>query len=217
MEYKFHKFKDGIEVKEGLISGYASHFGKVDDGGDRVIAGAYTKSLKRTKDEGRKIKMLWQHDPSQPIGVWDEVKEDEKGLFVKGRIMQSVTRGAEAIALIEAGALDGLSIGYRTVKATPGEKGVRELQELELWEVSTVTFPMQKEARIEELKDYEAGNFAGLKRSVEKHMSAMGCFSDDEAKAAAAACAEKVRGLRDAPDLKAAMADFLGEIRGLRT
>ena len=83
--------------------------------------------------------MLWQHDPAQPIGVWDEVREDARGLYVKGRLLEGVARAREAAALIAAGALDGLSIGYRTLRAGRDEKGRRLLQELELWEVSLVT------------------------------------------------------------------------------
>ena len=111
---------------EGVVEGYASLFGEVDQGGDTVVAGAYTKSLLSLAEGNRRVKMLWQHDPYQPIGVWDEVKEDARGLFVKGRILKDVERGREAVALMEAGAMDGLSIGYRTVKAARDAKGVRQ-------------------------------------------------------------------------------------------
>jgi HK97 family phage prohead protease len=97
---------------------------------------------------GRGIKMLWQHDPAQPIGVWDEVREDATGLWVKGRLLDSIAQGREAAALIEAGAIDGLSIGYRTLRSSKTDKGQRLLQELELWEVSLVTFPMLPSARV---------------------------------------------------------------------
>jgi HK97 family phage prohead protease len=92
--------------------------------------------------------MLWQHDPACPIGVWDEVREDAKGLWVRGRLLPEVTKGREAVELIAAGAIDGLSIGYRTVKAAKNGKGQRLLTELELWEVSLVTFPMLPSARV---------------------------------------------------------------------
>ena len=98
--------------------------------------------------------MLWQHDPAQPIGVWDEVREDARGLWVKGRILDSVEKGREAAALIAAGAIDGLSIGYRTVKASKNSKGQRLLSELELWEVSLVTFPMLPSARVAAKGDF---------------------------------------------------------------
>ena len=149
LEHKFARFGSGLSVEGGTeISGYASLFGAADQGGDVVEAGAYAKSLKEVASSGRNIKMLWQHDPAQPIGIWDEVREDGKGLWVKGRILDSVTRGREAVALIEAGAIDGLSIGYRTVRSAKNTKGQRLLSELELWEVSLVTFPMLPSARV---------------------------------------------------------------------
>jgi len=149
LEQKFCRFDDELTVTEGTkIEGYASLFGTCDQGGDIVRKGAYAASLKRLNTEKRRVKMLWQHDPAQPIGIWDEVREDEKGLYVKGRLLDSVGRGREAAALIEAGAIDGLSIGYRTVKASKNDKGRRLLTELELWEVSLVTFPMLPSARV---------------------------------------------------------------------
>ncbi len=149
LERKFMQFDEVAKVEGGVeIKGYASFFDAVDQGNDVVQRGAYGASLMALKAAGRGVKMLWQHDPAQPIGVWDQVREDARGLFVKGRILQSVEKGREAIALIEAGAIDGLSIGYRTVKATKNTKGQRLLQELELWEVSLVTFPMLPSARV---------------------------------------------------------------------
>ncbi|MDA5555621.1 HK97 family phage prohead protease [Shimia sp. MMG029] len=149
LETKFVQVGQGLTVEEGnVIAGYASLFGASDQGGDVVQRGAYAKSLKALLDSGRQVKMLWQHDPRMPIGIWDEVCEDSKGLWVKGRLLESVAKGREAAALIAAGAIDGLSIGYRTQKATTGSKGHRLLQELELWEVSLVTFPMLPSARL---------------------------------------------------------------------
>ena len=149
LERKFASLDAGLNVTDGtVIEGYASYFGKRDTGGDVVMAGAYTKSLAALGQAGRRVKMLWQHDPAQPIGIWDEVREDAQGLYVKGRLLSDVEKGREAMALIEAGAIDGLSIGYRTVKAQKDGKGQRLLSELELWEVSLVTFPMLSEARV---------------------------------------------------------------------
>ena len=149
LERKYCRVEAGLAVKEGaVIEGYASVFGVTDRGGDVVDAGAYTASLKALTKAGRNVKMLWQHDPTEPIGVWDEVREDEKGLFVKGRLLMDVGRAREAKALLEAGAIEGLSIGYRTVKAKKDDAGRRRLAELELWEVSLVTFPMLPEARV---------------------------------------------------------------------
>jgi HK97 family phage prohead protease len=148
-ERKFLASETALTVSEGsLVEGYASLFGQADQGGDVVVAGAYGTSLAKLAAAGRRVKMLWQHDPGQPIGIWDEVREDAKGLWVKGRILTDVEKGREAGALLAAGAIDGLSIGYRTVKTEKNAKGQRLLQEVELWEVSLVTFPMLPEARV---------------------------------------------------------------------
>ncbi len=139
----------GDLVQDGcLIAGYASLFGETDQGGDRVAAGAYAASLAKLKTEAVSVKMLWQHDPAEPIGVWDVIREDARGLYVEGRLLPEVARAREAVALIGAGAIDGLSIGYRAVSATKDKAGRRILQEIELWEVSLVTFPMQRTARV---------------------------------------------------------------------
>lgn len=137
------------------VAGYASLWGAEDQGGDVVEKGAVTASLRRLKDEGRSVKMLWQHDPSQVIGLWDEVREDSRGLFVRGRILPAVTRGREVAALVRARAVDGLSIGYRTVRATRDPAGRRRLLEIDLWEVSLVTFPMLRSARLSAKSDLD--------------------------------------------------------------
>ncbi|MFV0383691.1 HK97 family phage prohead protease [Paracoccus sp. (in: a-proteobacteria)] len=144
------KFAGGAPVLTGghEIEGYASLFGLTDQGGDAVLPGAFAASLARLKARGDKVRMLWQHDPARPIGVWDEIREDEKGLWVKGRLLPEVAQAREAAALIRAGAIDGLSIGFRTIRATRDGKGRRALAEVELWEVSLVTFPMLPEAKV---------------------------------------------------------------------
>jgi len=149
LEVKFCRLDAGITLDDdGVITGYASVFDLPDQGGDIVCKGAYAACLKRLAEQGRQVRMLWQHDPAQPIGVWEEIREDMRGLFVRGRFLSDVAKGAEALALVRAGAIDGLSIGYRTIRASRNSKGQRLLQELELWEVSLVTFPMLPEARI---------------------------------------------------------------------
>lgn len=161
LEHKFCTFETQISGRDGSqIEGYASFFDICDQGGDIVKPGAYTASLETLGKQGRKVKMLWQHDPSQPIGVWDHVTEDRKGLFVKGRILTVVERGREAAALIAAGAIDGLSIGYKTRAAGKTAQGKRLLTDLDLWEVSLVTFPMALQARVsaKEYADCEGGN-----------------------------------------------------------
>ncbi|MGR3409766.1 MAG: HK97 family phage prohead protease [Paracoccus sp. (in: a-proteobacteria)] len=144
------KFAGGAPVlTEGqVIEGYASLFGLTDQGGDAVMPGAFAASLARLAAKRDKVRMLWQHDPTRPIGVWDEIREDDQGLWVKGRLLPEVAQAREAAALIRAGAIDGLSIGYRTIRAERDQKGRRVLAEVELWEVSLVTFPMLPEAKV---------------------------------------------------------------------
>ena len=119
------KFAGGAPVlSDGqVIEGYASLFGLTDQGGDAVAPGAFQASLARLAAKGDKVRMLWQHDPAKPIGVWDEIREDEKGLWVKGRLLPEVAQAREAAALIQAGAIDGLSIGYRTIRAERDKQG----------------------------------------------------------------------------------------------
>lgn len=149
LELKFAGGGDPLKMTDGsVIQGYASVFGITDQGGDTVAHGAYAASLKRLATSGNRVRMLWQHDPSRPIGIWDEIREDERGLWVKGRLLSEVAQAREAAALIEAGAIDGLSIGYRTVAAERDQKGRRVLTEIDLWEVSLVTFPMLPDARV---------------------------------------------------------------------
>ena len=143
------KYAPGAQiVSDGTqIEGYASLFGATDQGGDVVQRGAYAASLARLAAAGSGVKMLWQHNPAQPIGLWEEVREDARGLFVKGRLLTEVQVAREAHVLLQAGAIDGLSIGYRTLRSEKAGTGQRLLHEIELWEVSLVTFPMLPEAR----------------------------------------------------------------------
>ncbi len=135
----------------GLFEGYASLFGIADLGGDVVLAGAFRDSLhKRGAD---RVKMLWQHDPAEPIGAWLAIEEDSRGLKVKGRLNLEVARAREILALMREGQIDGLSIGFRTQRATQGRKtGLRQLHKLDLWEISLVTFPMLPQARVTAVK-----------------------------------------------------------------
>lgn len=136
---------------EGSFSGYASLFGTADLSGDVVMPGAFRASLAARRPTG--IRMLYQHDPAEPIGVWLDIREDARGLFVRGRLSLDVARGREVASLMRAGALDGLSIGFKTVKARAERaSGLRRLTEIDLWEISVVTFPMQPEARVSAVK-----------------------------------------------------------------
>ncbi len=176
LETKFCQFDEELGLKNGTeISGYASVFGAEDHGRDVVVKGAYKSSLGSLSKRGSSVKMLWQHDPGKPIGIWDEVREDARGLFVKGRLLTDVQAGREALALIKAGAIDGLSIGYRTVRAEKKSGGQRLLHELDLWEVSLVTFPMLPEARVDDAataEDQLAQELAGVLNAARQELLA---------------------------------------------
>lgn len=134
--------------QRGRIAGYASRFGEPDQSGDVVASGAFGAALDRLRQAGRSVKMLWQHDPARPLGVWSKVVENGTGLWVRGQVLTDLALGREAVLLMAAGALDGLSIGYRVVRAERNrETGGRTLLEIDLWEVSLVTFPMLATAR----------------------------------------------------------------------
>lgn len=135
----------------GVFSGYASIFDAVDLGKELVAPGAFCRSLADKGPSG--IRMLFQHNPDEPIGSWQSIVEDARGLKVEGRINTDVARGREVLALMRAGGLDGLSIGFKTVRSrTDAKTGIRHILEADLWEISIVTFPMLPEARIAAVK-----------------------------------------------------------------
>jgi HK97 family phage prohead protease len=136
---------------DGTFSGYASLFNTEDLGSDIVLPGAFRDSLAKRGAAG--VKLLYQHNPAEPIGVWDSLREDSRGLLARGRLMLAVARAREVLALMRAGALDGLSIGFRTVTGNRDAKtGIRRLAKIDLWEISIVTFPLLPEARVAHVK-----------------------------------------------------------------
>ncbi|MGX1164496.1 HK97 family phage prohead protease [Bradyrhizobium sp. USDA 372] len=134
---------------DGTFSGYASRFGVTDLGRDVVMPGAFTKTLQQSA----KVKMLLQHEQSQPIGVWKSLAEDQIGLKVTGQLVLDTSLGRDTYALLRAGALDGLSIGYVSKKDSfDRTKNVRRLEEIDLFEISIVTFPMLPSATVDRVK-----------------------------------------------------------------
>lgn len=132
---------------DGRFEGYASLFNHPDLGNDVVLPGAFRDTLARRGARG--VRMLFQHNPAEPIGTWDVIREDHKGLFVQGRLATGVARAREVLALMRSGAIDGLSIGFKAIKAHRDRAaGIRKLAQIDLWEISIVTFPMLPEARI---------------------------------------------------------------------
>jgi HK97 family phage major capsid protein/HK97 family phage prohead protease len=157
-----------LEIKlasdlEGLIEGYASPFGGDPDSyGDIIAKGAFSKSLADHKAAGTSPLMLWHHNQAEPIGVWLDVHEDAFGLAVKGRLILDTQRGREAYALLKAGALNGLSIGYRVVEFERRPGGGRILKVIDLIEISPVSVPAATRARITGVKTAQADNPAAL-------------------------------------------------------
>lgn len=195
------------EKNVGRFEGLGSVFDVEDLGGDVVVRGAFTKSLKE-----RNPVMLWQHDMKQPIGVFTEAKETKEGLMLQGEINLDVEKGREAYALMKQGALNGLSIGY-FVKDYEDKKGVRYLKELSLHEVSVVTFPMNELARVSSVKSIDTI------RDFEQVMRDLG-FSRQEAKTIASGGfnalhrddVETADNQREADELKAAINELANEV-----
>jgi len=158
---------------EGQIEGYGAVFGNVDSYGDIIQAGAFMDSLR-----GRKPKMLYQHRMEDPIGVWDEYREDQKGLYMKGRIATKSTKGRDAYELVKAGAIDGLSIGYIT-RDYDMDGNNRRLKSVDLIETSLVTMPANSEAIVTSVKNADV-------RDIERAFRTLG-FTRSEAKAMASA------------------------------
>lgn len=141
---------------DGSVEGYGSVFGVRDSYDDVIAAGAFAKSLGEHKSAGTMPAMLWQHDPSEPIGIWTDMTEDAKGLKIKGRLALETSRGKEAHALLKLGALNGLSIGFVSKQwAYDKDTDIRTLTEVDLWEVSLVTFPANGKSRITNVKSCE--------------------------------------------------------------
>jgi len=139
----------------GSFSGYASVFGITDFQGEKVAAGAFAASLQAWAKSGKMPKLLWQHDYHRPIGFWREIREDSHGLFVKGQLLLDLVQGCEAYTLLKNGVIDGLSIGFIPVKArrVSGKNRLRILEEVNLQEISLVTFAANPGAKVEQVKE----------------------------------------------------------------
>lgn len=184
--------------EDGTFEGYGAVFGNVDFGGDKIEPGAFAEAIKEIQASGRKLVMLWQHNTDEPIGVYDEITEDEYGLKVKGRFLLEVARAREAFALMKGGAISGLSIGYGVKKSSRDETtGVRSLLALALYEVSVVTFPMNDDARVATVKSRLDNGELPTIREFEKFLRDAG-FSLSQAREIAHSGLKNL--LRDAKD-----------------
>lgn len=168
MEYKALKFDDShVNIENRTFMGYASTFGNVDEVGDVIEKGAFKKSIRERGPKGsNQIKVLWQHN--EPLGIPLEMYEDEKGLYVEGRV--SKTRlGDEALELMKDGVVDKMSIGFSVPKGKmmwDDQNNTRKIKEVKLFEFSPVTFPANEQASITGMKSLE-GKLALLKDGVE--------------------------------------------------
>lgn len=173
-------FDTSFELKflaeTGVFEGYASVFNVTDSANDKIVPGAFKESLEIFRQEKRLPPLLWQHDTAEPIGAWREMYEDAHGLFVKGELFVSdIALAKEAYKLLKENVVTGLSIGYRTKQSHRDEKcGVRVLTQLDLLEVSLVTFPANAEARVTGVKRFFGGGNAPSEREFEAFLREAG-------------------------------------------
>lgn len=189
---EFKKIARPFEIKQlddatGYFEGYASVFGVEDSYRDVVVQGAFTRTLAEHKAKGSMPKMLWQHDPEHPVGVFTDMMEDSRGLFVKGTLLLDVEKGREGYALLKHKAIDAMSIGYSTkryevVKKSGDEMdGVRRLLDVDLWEVSLVTFPANDRALVTGVKEKHTVEELPTEREFERWLTREAGFSRSEA------------------------------------
>lgn len=195
-----------MEIKEisdeGYFSGYGSVFDVIDDWDDVIVRGAFAETLQKKTPV-----MLWQHDSAEPIGVYERIREDEIGLWLEGRLLLDIEKGREAYILLKNRAIRGLSIGFLPLAwewETRDNRRVRVLKDIDLWEVSLVTFPANSKAVVDEVKTI---------RGLENFLRDAG-YSRADAKAAIAAV--RADSLRDAEaeEAKKAAVALLESIRG---
>jgi HK97 family phage prohead protease len=202
---------------DGAFEGYASLFNREDLGRDIIMPGAFRESLARKGAGG--IRLLFQHNPAEPIGVWEALKEDAKGLRARGRLTLEVARAREVLALMRSGAIDGLSIGFRAVKAHRDRaRGIRRIESLDLWEISIVTFPMLPDARIRGVKHRPFAGRQPSEREFERWLTQDAGFTRSEARALLRRGFEGLCGTRDAAagqSEEARLAERLSEVARL--
>jgi len=152
---------------DGVFAGYASVFNEVDMQNEIVAKGAFARTLRLAAQQNRTPAMLWMHDPTAPIGLWQQIREDANGLAVEGRLALRTQKGSEAYELLKLGALTGLSIGYRVVSSRiDASRKARILTDVDLFEISLVTFPANEAARVSDVKTPDIGKASTLRREL---------------------------------------------------
>lgn len=174
--------------EDGQFEGYGSVFGVQDSYGEITAAGSFEASLAEHMKAGTLPALLWQHDPGKPIGHYVEMREDSKGLYVRGQLALETQLGKEAHVLLKSGGLNGLSIGFMPKTWEYDEEtGIRTLTEIDLWEVSLVTFPANRDARVSGTKSLQRISSLADWKGFERHLREEGGFSQDSATAMVAA------------------------------
>lgn len=174
-----------FEEGKGRFSGYASVFGAVDLANEVVEKGAFAKSLEDLASKGRAVPVLWQHQPENPIGSWEALKEDDIGLAGEGALwLDDAPHAKLAYQGLKTKSITGLSIGYIVKRDSIDKKSrVRVLHEIDLVEVSIVTNPCLGIARVSAVKNaLESGDLPNL-RDFEKFLREAGGFSKSQAAA----------------------------------
>ncbi|HDG7210972.1 HK97 family phage prohead protease [Acinetobacter nosocomialis] len=154
MNKVYFKMQEQTVQEDGFFSGYLAVFNNIDSHGDVIRKGAFLKTIEEWNSKGKYPAIFWNHDPDEPIGVFTLMREDDKGLYVEGRLLISdIVRAKSTYALMKVKAIDGMSIGYITIQATHDPQTmIRELLELELVEGSIVAFPSNPNSLISSVK-----------------------------------------------------------------
>ena len=203
MELKNFELKD-VALEERTFTGYAASYGNEDSDGDIIEKGAFAESLMNDFPRN-KIKILWQHKSSEPIGLPVEMREDENGLFVKGKISKT-SRGDEAMELLRDGVIDSMSVGFMIPKDgyKYNDEGKRLINKGRLMEFSLVTFPANEQAVVQSVKEVNEREIervlreAGVSRTIAKSIVANG-----------------VKSLRDAERDAKELMDLINELKGM--
>lgn len=209
------KFEAPFQIKglsdNGEFSGYGAVFGNIDSHGEVVVAGAFQKSLAAWHGKGSLPPILWQHDKGQPLGPHTEMREDAKGLYLEGRLLKdSVPKAAEAYSLIKEKVITGLSIGFRVVvDEWNRDSGVNYLKELDLWEVSLVTFPANDQAGVTGVKADQIKSIRDYEAALRDEFG----FSHAQAKALASAGYKALHKQNDPRDVVSALEGLTARIR----
>ncbi len=151
-----------------VICGYASIFNITDEHNDMIAPGAFTSSLR----DQRKIVFLWQHMVDKPIGVVEQIHEDNHGLYIQAKILTDVKCGQEAVSLIESNVVCGLSIGFNPKSYYIDDSGVRVIEDVDLWEISLVTFPANRFAGVTGIK-FQDRELSRVNKSIDQALAAL--------------------------------------------